>query len=364
MRIVQAERGKAICLGRKGENLARQVVFDIYEWQEMYGEGVARLVAQRMGDDAPYPCVIEMDGNHVIWTITSADTARPGRYGKCELSYCVGDTLVKSATYQTLVGDAMVEASEEPPEPYQDWVEQVLAAGEEAENAAGAAAASAAAAQEAQARMPVIRGGNWWVWDSASEQYVDTGYTSTGPKGDVPVRGEDYWTENDKQEIVSGAAELVNEKYLPEAVQGLASEEFVEKAIQEIGAIEIFPETELDYDAGLEVFGLTVELELIVGDTYIVTWNGKDYECVAYAIDSDGYEYITLGGDSYPFFIEAIGDAYSNEGLTEATLRIAHVDKVVTKTELEQAINRLPTETWTFTLDDGTVIEKKVVVAE
>lgn len=194
--------------------------------------------------------------------------------------------------------------------------------------------------------------------DLASKKYVNTAVS--GLRDDLSMLIGECATMEYVDEAVSG---LASEEFVEVAVKDLASTEYVDQAVKEVNANEIFPETALEYNADMEIFHLSVELELIVGDTYIVTWNGKKYECVAYAIDVGGYEHINLGGDSYPFSIEATGDAYSNDGATAATLRIAHVEKVVTKAELEQAINDLPTETWTFTLDDGTVIEKKVVVA-
>lgn len=66
--------------------------------------------------------------------------------------------------------------------------------------------------------------GNWFVWDSELGEFVDSGVYATGPKGDVgpqgiqgeqgvqgengadghtPERGVDYWTDEDKAEIVS-----------------------------------------------------------------------------------------------------------------------------------------------------------------
>lgn len=38
--------------------------------------------------------------------------------------------------------------------------------------------------------------GNWYIGD------IDTGKPSRGEKGDTPVKGVDYWTEADKQEII------------------------------------------------------------------------------------------------------------------------------------------------------------------
>lgn len=40
------------------------------------------------------------------------------------------------------------------------------------------------------------KNGNWYIGNT------DTGMPSRGEKGDTPVKGVDYWTEEDKQEII------------------------------------------------------------------------------------------------------------------------------------------------------------------
>ena len=133
MIIVNAQPGKALYLGKRGENLVRRVVFDISAWQRFFGEGVAQLIAQRMGDGIPYPCNVKMDGDKVFWDITEVDVDVPGNYGKCELSYYIGDRLIKSEIYQTIVFDSMGAPSDDMPEAYEGWLEEILAAGAKAE---------------------------------------------------------------------------------------------------------------------------------------------------------------------------------------------------------------------------------------
>lgn len=126
----------------RGENLAREVIFNVSSWRAEYGDGTVSLIAQRSGDAAPYPCNITVDGNTAVWSITSADTAHPG-YGKCELRYSVGDVLVKSETWHTYTSDAMGTPAPEPPEPAKNWVDTVLKSSSDAKQAATEAAESA-----------------------------------------------------------------------------------------------------------------------------------------------------------------------------------------------------------------------------
>lgn len=76
-------------------------------------------------------------------------------------------------------------------------------------------------------QLPQIRNGTWWLYDADSGAYTDSGLPARGEKGETgekgepgakgdpgekgepgapgktPVRGTDYWTAADKQEIVN-----------------------------------------------------------------------------------------------------------------------------------------------------------------
>lgn len=140
MKVIEAKKGEGMKLGRCGENLARQVVFDVSEWEQVYGDGVAELLYQRKGDERPYVMEITREEGKVLWPITAWHTEVPG-YGKCELRYYQGETLVKSAIWKTSVHAAMGMPTEEAPtEAEQGWLEQMLqtaAAAESAERVAG-----------------------------------------------------------------------------------------------------------------------------------------------------------------------------------------------------------------------------------
>lgn len=114
-----------ISLGRQGEHLAREIVFDVSDMIERYGMGRAELLHQRHEEPAPYPCVITQEENRVIWKLTAADTGLRGD-GKAELRWYVGDTLAKSVLYQTLTLPALGEGQTEPPEPWKGWVDEIL----------------------------------------------------------------------------------------------------------------------------------------------------------------------------------------------------------------------------------------------
>jgi hypothetical protein len=182
MREYRATLDKDIRLGKQGESHARCVLFDVSEWQKVYGDGRVHLLFQGNGDPNPYPCTITVDGSHVCWVITKADVAYAGR-GRVELQYLVGDTCVKSDIYTTTTMRSMGEAGAVPPEPQKGWVEQVL-------NAADVAEQSAQQAQEAVEHYPEVRNGTWWIWDAERGEFVDTGDPAQGEAGEQGEQGE------------------------------------------------------------------------------------------------------------------------------------------------------------------------------
>lgn len=118
--------GIALLLGRQGENLAREMVFDISGWVSEFGDGTAVLLVKRPEDSTTYPASVSLEDGTVTWPVTSTDTAQAGK-GKCELQYLVGDVVVKSHTWQTVV-TASLEAAGDVPDPETGWVAELLAA--------------------------------------------------------------------------------------------------------------------------------------------------------------------------------------------------------------------------------------------
>lgn len=189
MREITARFGQVIELGKRGENLAACVVFDISDWKETYGEGTVQLIHQRNGDKHPYPCVVEADGDTVRWAVCAADTAVAGG-GYAELQYWVDETIVKSATFATSVVKAMSAAGEIPPAPVKSWLDKLLKLGAEseanalanalmakeaAEDALEAAKAAEEAAKEAQeAADDIIHGDLDYCTRPEAQAYANT----------------------------------------------------------------------------------------------------------------------------------------------------------------------------------------------
>lgn len=218
MQSIYAHPGVHLALGRKGETLARQVVFDLRAWRAAYGDGAVSLCAKRAGDAEPYPCGVTQDEDTAVWVLRAADVDKPG-WGNVQLSYYVGDTLAKSQTWRTLVAPSLC-ACGDPGEVQQGWLDQAgkdAAAAQQgakdaqeaqqaAENAAkaakssaDAAAGAAKAAQDATEHPPRINEETqtWLIWQDG--EYRDTGLPIAidgslppgGDPGDIVVRTAD-----------------------------------------------------------------------------------------------------------------------------------------------------------------------------
>ena len=244
MKQIYANNCTTLPLGRQGENLARKVAFDLSDWVSEYGAGTAELIYQRPGDSAPYPVAAVRDGDTLVWTLTATDTDCQTNYGRCELRYYVGETLAKSKTWRTWVEPAMSTPSETaPPEPEQGWVEQVLKAAVDVEN-------SADRAERAALNPPKIQDGTWWLYSTDTESYENSGVSANGQPGkdgadgNTPVKGVDYFTESDKQEIAAAASELVKPgmSQLESDISGLKTEVYGESVMEpelELGTIRV-----------------------------------------------------------------------------------------------------------------------------
>ena len=173
MKQIKANSLSTLHLGRHGENLARQIVFDVSGWESEYGPGSVELIAQRPGEEAPYPVAVRREDTFVLWDLTSADTAVAGSYGRCELRWYAGQVLVKSRIWRTWVEPAMAPPGDTPPEPEKGWVDKVLEAGTSAKEAAERAEEAAKQAESAVPAGSLSIGGGL-KWDADGNLIVDT----------------------------------------------------------------------------------------------------------------------------------------------------------------------------------------------
>ena len=132
-----------IALGKQGENQAVRVTLPNIR----AGAGSILLLHQRSDDQKPYPVpVVEADGG-IIWTVSSTDTAYPGR-GQAELQWLGADgAVIKSVTYQTNTIRALTAPGAVPDEPLKPYTQAVARAAQAAKNAAASATEAARSAE-------------------------------------------------------------------------------------------------------------------------------------------------------------------------------------------------------------------------
>ena len=100
--IIVGETPQNIALGRRGEHLVTEVVFDISAFLEEFEYGDPQLIIKRPDDTEAYFVTITQEDNLVTWLVTSTDTDQVGQ-GKAELFWYVDDRLAKSVIYSTWV---------------------------------------------------------------------------------------------------------------------------------------------------------------------------------------------------------------------------------------------------------------------
>lgn len=119
---IKAVPGKLIMLGKQGENLAREVIFDVSGVRAEFGDGTFRLSAKRPGEADAYPAAVTETGDTVVWALTGADTQNAGR-GQCELAYYAGETRLKTWTYDTAIAKSLTGSPKT--DPYDEFLDEV-----------------------------------------------------------------------------------------------------------------------------------------------------------------------------------------------------------------------------------------------
>ena len=211
MRTVYAQKNKKIILGRQGEDKAVRVVWPgiVSDWSSLYGDGSFQLSVRRFGDENAYPVVVEVNGDDIRFTVTSAETAIAGN-GKCELTYIANGTIAKSATWETVVLNSLTgqTPSEPPEEPAKSWFTAIQG---QIGNLADLETASKDNLVSAINEAAQSGGGG-----GGSAVELDTTLTQSGKAADAKAVGDalaekqpkgDYLTQNDLQSATNAALE-------------------------------------------------------------------------------------------------------------------------------------------------------------
>lgn len=149
MRDLIIRPGDTINLGRQGENIAEQVQFDVAGWADLYGSGTYTLRLLRPGESIPYDVDVTVSGERVLWNVSDTDTAIRGM-GEAQLILTVGSIVAKTQIYHTMITRS-IAGDPTPPDPAQDWFDQVKGFSDAAEESASDAEAWAVGERGGQA---------------------------------------------------------------------------------------------------------------------------------------------------------------------------------------------------------------------
>ena len=156
---------KLLTIGYGGEQNARRVLIPIGPYQAMWPNATPQLVVVRPVDEAEYIAVTTVEEDNLVWVPSAVDCQYVG-VGKCQVVFTDAENNVigKSEIFVVQVNAAVGDGLETPPEPYEPWINSILAAADitvenaakttadaaDAERYAGAASDSATAAEQAK----------------------------------------------------------------------------------------------------------------------------------------------------------------------------------------------------------------------
>lgn len=142
-------------MGYGEEQLSRTLTFDISQMQAELPGGVPMIAYMRPRDELGYLASgVTLDGSTLTWELSAHVMQYKGIGGaQIVLVDESGEEthILKSHVMQMLIGSSIPLTGGEPPEPWETWLEQILAAAARAESAAADAEAQADRAETAEA---------------------------------------------------------------------------------------------------------------------------------------------------------------------------------------------------------------------
>ena len=126
----------SLTIGVQGENVARAIEFDMSAWVELYPDATFHVLFKPYNALTASPMLSTFEDNVLTWTPTLGATAVVG-VGYTEIRALDPNTglirktrIIPTSVEHSVSGDD----SADPPQPYEDWVNNVLAAAGSAES--------------------------------------------------------------------------------------------------------------------------------------------------------------------------------------------------------------------------------------
>lgn len=124
-----------ILIGRQTENGVNEIEIDVSEWLEHWPGMNISIMHTRPGETYAYPAATHMNGSHIVWEISNADTAIHG-LGTAEIMGILDGKKKLSRIVQTHISKTTTATTSDIPEAAKPWVDGVLDAAHRAEEAA------------------------------------------------------------------------------------------------------------------------------------------------------------------------------------------------------------------------------------
>lgn len=191
--------GGIIAIGRVGENEFRKVCIDVSNWAD--SDSDFRIIYSRP-DGITYPLPLSRKGDILSFSPSAYDLEISG-FGRLEIRAYKGETIGKSATFKVRINESIETDETSPGTARPDWVSDIL---------------DKVVIQSIEQTVSSGEDGGTNVLTVAltdgtsSDFYVKNGSRGNpGEKGDrgengedgyTPIRGIDYWTDEDKSEII------------------------------------------------------------------------------------------------------------------------------------------------------------------
>ena len=199
-------------IGRVGENISRQIVFDCSSVLADRPNAGIVCVIQRPGDKQPYTGQLVRDGSTSNYelVLTSTEVAAAGSV-RLELRMVDCEEILKAAIYTGTVADSLPGIGDTPRDPIADALNRlenaIAAAGKYANldarlDAIEATGLSALGAAEGQ--VPTADGSGAWAWESQIE--LDAELTSEGKAADAKATGDAIRVLTARQNVLVGTA--------------------------------------------------------------------------------------------------------------------------------------------------------------
>ena len=220
--MVKIDQLQYLQIGVQGENLTEDIEIDISAWVEKYGpvdtDTTIGILFRPYNSEVASPMASSYADGVLTWTVTISATTTVGvGYSEIRMFNSATGLVKKSRIVPTAVENSVTGIVANPPEPYTDWYNAVLAAGSAASTAKTAAEAAQSAAEAAMEKYPRIDTdtGTWLVWDATEGDWVDTEVTAVGPTGATGVQG-------------------------PQGIQGPPGDDGAEGTVMSLGEVEFF----------------------------------------------------------------------------------------------------------------------------